>query len=377
MADLIELRHLLHQNPELAHREAGTYATLERVFADYKPDELLDFNDGGKGFLFKGKNNGPVSVFRAELDALPIDEINDMEYASAVPGVSHVCGHDGHMAILTGLGERISSNRPVAGDTMLLFQSGEETGTGADQVCRHPLFMGLKADHIFGLHNIPGLELHTVTTKPGVFSAGSTGMVIELKGKTSHAAEPENGINPDQAVAEIIRLVHALNLKKKQLQEITFATLIRIDLGEEAFGTSPGFARILITLRSLQKEGIPQLRSTLENEIRSICRDQDLSVEFSYKEVFPATVNSGEDSELVRQAALKNNLPYTELAEAYRWSEDFGYYLETISGCFFGLGAGVQQPALHNPDYDFPDRLIDSGVRMFFSIYKKLHLINE
>lgn len=374
MADLIQLRHLLHQHPELAHCEIKTFDTLKKKFEAFGPDETLDFDEGGKGFLFRGETKGPVTVFRAELDALPISEINTLEYASVVPGVSHVCGHDGHMAILTGLGERISRNRPLSGDTMLLFQSGEETGTGAEKVCQHDQFKRLHADNIFALHNIPGLAQHTITTKTGIFSAASTGMVVELTGKTSHAAEPEHGINPDRAVAEIIQLIHSLNQSKRNSQEITYATVIQINLGEEAFGTSPGFARMLITLRSLERNGIPQLRESLQKEIRTICAAHELSVDFDYREVFPATVNSKECFDIVYNAALGNGLSFTELGEPFRWSEDFGYYTEHIPGCFFGLGSGVRQPALHNPEYDFPDSLIDTGEKVFFSIYKNLHL---
>jgi metal-dependent amidase/aminoacylase/carboxypeptidase family protein len=130
---------------------------------------------------------------------------------------------------------------------------------------------------------------------------------------------------------------------------------------------------VLITLRSLKKNGIAQLRQSLEDGIKSICLDQDLFAEFDYKEEFPAIVNSGEGLEIVRRAASENKLPYKELDEAFRWSEDFGYYTNNTKACFFGLGAGVSQPALHNPDYDFPDPLIDSGLKMFYSIYKRLH----
>jgi len=373
MAELRKLRQLLHKYPELAHHEVNTFATIKKRFEAFNPDEILDFHAGGKGFLFKGSEKGPVSVFRAELDALPISEINHLEYSSKHPGVSHVCGHDGHMTILTGLGELISHLRPSLGKTLLLFQSGEETGTGAKLVSEHPLYRSLRANQVFALHNIPGLNLHTVTTKTGIFSAASTGMVIELTGKTSHAAEPENGINPDKAVSQIIQLIHALNSKKQDLQEITYATVIQIVLGEEAFGTSAGFARLLITLRSLEKNGISQLRDSLEKEINSICKKQRLSVVFEYKEEFPAVSNTKEELDLVHNAASENRLPYIELEEPFRWSEDFGYFSETTKACFFGLGAGISQSALHNPDYDFPDELIDSGVNMFFSIYKQLH----
>lgn len=373
MNELIQLRQFLHQYPELSNEESSTSETILKHFEELGPDEVITFGKGGFGIQFTGKKPGPQTVFRAELDALPISEETNAGYASSRPGVSHACGHDGHMTILAGLGKKIAEDRPVQGNVLLLFQSAEETGEGAEAVMDHPGFKALKPGYIFALHNIPGVPMSTILIKEGIFAAASAGMTITMRGKTSHAAEPEFGINPDKAVAKTVQVVHDINRELNERPMMTFATVINIRLGEIAFGTSPGYAEVRLTLRSFEHHGINDLKESLRTAISRICKDQKLEVSFSFSEEFAAIHNHQVCTDIIRKAANENKLPVQDLQYPFRWSEDFGYYTGKINGGFFGLGSGDQQPALHNPDYDFPDALIEPGIGMFYSIYKDLH----
>ena len=375
--EIIELRHEIHRNPEVSNNE---YKTSERIVNFIKkllPDEIINLSKTGKAFVFKGKEAGKTLMFRSELDALPIAEQSSLTYSSINQSVSHVCGHDGHMAILAGLAQKISNEPPKYGKVVLLFQPAEEVEQGAKDMVEDPAFKRIEPDYIFALHNIPGIEKHNIVMKRGSFSAASKGMIIKLFGKTAHAAEPENGISPSNAISKIISQLNVLIENKSLFNDLTLLTIIHIRLGEISFGTSPGYAEIRVTLRSFENEDMEVLTSYSEKIIKEISKAENLKCEISYSEEFPASVNNDECVSFVEQSAKQNNLEIEYLEKPFKWSEDFGYYSQQYKSCLFGLGAGIMQPPLHNPDYDFPDEIIETGINTFYSIYEKINLKNE
>lgn len=366
--DIIAFRKKLHQHPELSKHEAETARRVKKFIAQFKPDDVVDAIGGhGIAFIFNGLKEGPTVMLRSELDALPIAETNDMPYRSVYDNVSHKCGHDGHMAILSAVASILASKRPPTGRVVLLFQPAEETGTGAELVVNDPKFKQLSADYVFALHNLPGYESSSIIVSDSTFASASKGMLIKLHGKTSHAGEPERGINPAQAVANILN--HLLYLpQNKEFADFVLITIVHVKLGEIAFGTSAGYAEIRATLRAYQNPDMEQLTQKSEEFIRHTARNQKLEVEISYTEEFPATVNHPEASEIVRHAATDAQLAVVELKQPFRWSEDFAHFTLAHQGALFGLGAGTKQPQLHNPDYDFPDKIIESGAEVFHNI---------
>ena len=253
--ELLNLRRNIHSEPELAGEEVATASKIEKFISAYSPDEIIK-NIGGNGlaFVFNGRNEGPAVLFRSELDALPIDEINEFDYRSKYKDKGHKCGHDGHMTVLAGLAMRISSSRSFKGKVILLFQPAEETGEGAARVLKDEKFSKLDPDYVFAFHNLPGYKTGSVIIKEGSFASASKGMIIKLTGKTSHAAEPENGINPSSAVAEIIRRYSALPKELKGAKDFVLTTIIHARIGERAFGTSPGYAELMATLRAYRND---------------------------------------------------------------------------------------------------------------------------
>ncbi|MDQ2178690.1 amidohydrolase [Marinifilum sp. D714] len=373
MRNIIALRQELHKYPELSNKEFETSGRIVRFFEDLCPDKIIKLGPTGLAFVFEGKENGKTLMFRAELDALPIAETNNLTYASANDGVAHACGHDGHMAIISGLAQKITDHRPLNGKVVLLFQPAEEVEQGAYDVVNHPDFNKIQPDYIFALHNIPGEEKHKILIKEDSFAAASKGLTIKLFGKTSHAAEPENGINPANAISKIIQQLHQLRNRKTQFEDVILLTIIHIQLGDIAFGTSPGYAEIRLTLRSFNNNDMDLLSSHTEQIIKRIAREENLKSIMEYSEVFPATVNDKECVELIQESARENQLSIKTISKPFKWSEDFGYYTEKYKGGFFGIGAGLNQPALHNPNYNFPDEIISTGVNIFFSIYHKIN----
>lgn len=372
--EIIKLRQNLHKHPEISNCEFNTSNTITNFINELNPDQIINLSKTGKAFVFRGKHEGETVIFRAELDALSISEQTNLPYTSANNNVAHSCGHDGHMAILAGLAVRVSENRPNKGRVILLFQPAEELEQGANDVVNDDAFRQIEPDYIFGLHNIPGIKKHKIVVKSDSFAAASKGMTVKLTGKTSHAAEPENGISPVIAIAKIINQLDNLKKNKSLFNDFVLLTIIHIRLGEIAFGTSPGEAEIMITLRAFENHDMEKLTLESENICRNIAQTENLKIEISYNEVFPATVNSKECVLLIENAAKNNNYALEQLETPYKWSEDFGYYTEKYKGGFFGLGSGINQPALHNSNYDFPDDVIETGVNMFYSIYQEICL---
>ena len=369
-ANIIELRHELHKHPEVSNNEYKTSERIVNFMKPLMPAEIINLGKTGKAFVFKGKEAGKTIVFRAELDALPILEKNSLAYLSVNPNVSHMCGHDGHMAILAGLAQKIAKESFQYGKVVFLFQPAEEVEQGALDVVNDPAFKTINPDYIFALHNIPGVKKHNIVVKNGSFSAASKGMTIRLLGKTAHAAEPENGISPADSISQIISQLHKLRDDKSLFKDLILITIIYIQMGEISFGTSPGYAEIRVTLRSFENEDMDVLITNSEKIINEISKAENLEYEISYSEIFPASVNNQECFRFVEQAAKQNNYKLDYIEKPFSWSEDFGYFAQEYKTALFGLGSGVSQPPLHNPDFDFPDEIIETGINMFYTIYK-------
>lgn len=369
---LIQLRQLLHKNPDLSGDEGNTALIIGDFLRQYKPDKIIT-NVGGHGVIaeFKGKSKGPTVLFRCELDALPIEEKNTITYASVNAGKGHLCGHDGHMTMVAGLASSLQE-RPNKGRVLLLFQPSEETGKGAIQMIQDPVFKSYQPDYVFAIHNIPGYPLHQVVLSKSNFASSSCGMVIELKGKPSHAAEPEKGVNPANAIAKIILSINGLTENRTIFKDVVLVTPIHVRLGKLAYGTSPGDGILHFTLRSYRNDDMFRLKEMLEKTTESIASDEKLTLHISYEEEFPATVNNPECTDLVADVCKENGIDSILLNKPFRWSEDFGHFTERFSGSLFGLGSGLKQPALHNPDFDFPDELIITGTNLLKGIYTKL-----
>ncbi len=368
---LIELRRDLHQNPEVSGQEVETARRIAGFFKQIGYDHMVTGLGGtGVAVIFEGAESGPTSLFRCELDGLPIQEEGSREYVSQKPGVSHVCGHDGHMAIIAGLGMLMSNHRPKRGRVILLFQPAEETGEGARAVLDDVEFKSLIPDFAFALHNLPGFPLHQILLKKGTFAAASVGMKILLKGRNAHSAHPEAGNSPALALAEIIDLLEKL---PQQVEDFTLVTVVHAKLGEINFGTTPGEALICATLRAFSNDVRDKLVKLAQQKAEVIAKKYRLGVTFSYTESFAASHNHHEAFDLGLKASENLDFPVRIIDQPFRWSEDFGLFSDHTKTLLFGLGSGEQQPQLHEPHFDFPDELIQTGIRMFSSIVDELH----
>ncbi len=367
---VIELRHELHRNPELSGVEVQTAERIARFFEPLRPDMILK-NLGGNGVavVFSGTAPGSTVLLRAELDALPIQEINQLPYGSLHPGIAHKCGHDGHMAILAAVGLELSANRPDRGRVVLLFQPAEETGAGAAAVICDPRFTEIAPDFVFALHNLPGFPAGQTIIRSGSFTSASRGMTVKLFGASAHAAQPETGLSPAIAMAQIIERLSNVPLDIAPVEEIAFATVVGAKLGEKAFGTAPGEAEIWATLRTETDAAMEQIVTYAEKIVNDFADFFNLAVLIEYTDIFSATINSSRASDIVRRSSKKNSM--LELERPFRWSEDFGCFTAIAEGALFGIGSGVGIPELHNNHYDFPDEVITPASQIFLQIIEQ------
>ncbi|MEC5165444.1 amidohydrolase [Flavobacterium sp. PL11] len=373
LKELIELRKELHQYPELSGKEFETRKRILSFLENYSPDKLIP-SLGMTGFaaIYKGQKTGNTVLFRCELDALPIQEINTFRHKSKNKSVSHKCGHDGHIAILCGLATELHKNKLEQGTVILLFQPAEEDGSGAQSVFLDPNFKHLQPDYVFALHNLPSYKMHQIVVKNNTFTCAVHSIIIKLEGKTAHAGEPENGINPALAIAEIIKEFNALIQSDLSQENYCLITPIYINMGSKAYGVSAGAGEIHFTVRSDSNAQMEIIEATLENVAKSIANKYDLNSKINWVQNFKANSNSDTAAEIIRKVAKKNHFEVVEKETPFTWGEDFGLFTQHYSGAMFGLGAGLNTAALHNPDYDFPDEIIGTGVKMFYQISKEL-----
>ena len=369
MDQLIKLRQELHQYPEVSNREKETAQRISGFLRSTSPDDLIQ-NIGGHGVaaVYNGKTGGASVMLRCELDALPIREINEMEYRSKNDGVGHKCGHDGHMTILCGVASLLAEKRPEYGRVILLFQPAEETGEGAARVLADEKFSSIEPDFIYALHNLPGFKRDRIILKDNIFASASRGMIIHLKGAPSHASHPEDGKNPALAASQIIQHLFEIPQMHTQLHRASLITPVAIRVGSPAFGTSAGDGEVMATLRTHEEDDMKRMAERAEMVARKIAELHELEAGISWTEGFEAVNNDRECTDIINMIAKEQHLDTYKVKHPFPWSEDFGLFTGHYKGALFGLGAGIDQPQLHNNDYDFPDEIIKTGINMFRNI---------
>ncbi|SMF10619.1 amidohydrolase [Pseudobacteriovorax antillogorgiicola] len=371
-SELITLRRQLHENAELSHHESTTQTLLKDFLKNRSCESIIDLCDG-KAFMaiFDSGKPGPHVVFRADLDALPILEKPGKDYGSKNEGVSHMCGHDGHMTIVSSLAGGWQDVL-THGKLGLLFQHAEELGEGAIEVMADEAFLDWKPDHIFGFHNIPGEDLGTVVVGDKVFASASTGLRISIEGQTSHAAHPEMAKTALKVIPKLLSLAETLE-QSYPSESFFLATPVQVRIGEENFGITPGDGRLSFTLRAFDEELLNKNMEQLLESCEELCREYGLSYKHELIEPFPSTGIDEVMTQVVAEATEElRSLTLQRRSYPYYWSEDFGHYTKKIKGSYFGLGIGKDKPSLHDPHYDFDDKALEIYPELLSLILKKV-----
>jgi amidohydrolase len=374
----IELRHRLHQIPELRYEEIQTAATI-RAELDRLNIKHIDGVAGAPTATIAtiGEASRGCIALRADIDGLPINEATGLPYASTHPGRMHACGHDGHSANLVGVAsmlKSLESKLPVC--VKLIWQPAEEGGAGAEKLVQAGVLdgrLGPKVEAIFGLHGWPGLKVGLVSTKPGPILAATDSFTVQFRGRGCHGAYPHLGRDPIVAMAEAI-----INLQQVVSRDIdpTDSAVVTVGIvnGGSAINVIPDLVQFSGTARSLHSGMRKKLRESMERRCSGIAQAHDCELMFTWEEGYPPTTNDPAMAEYVIKVARQTlgDQNFIPVNRPSMGGEDFAYYLEKIPGCFFFVGVEPLNtngyPPLHSDRFDFTDSALPIAMRMFGEI---------
>ena len=348
---VIQLRHALHACPEVSGKEEKTKALLMDFLKTHTTMELYPCGDGFYAAHRETAPSKPSLALRADYDALALPD----------GMASHLCGHDGHAAALCGAA-LLAEGKTFDRNIFFLFQPAEETGAGAER-CTELLCKEAVAE-IYGAHNLPGFPMGQVVTRPGTFACASRGLTLTFQGKPTHAAYPENGVSPAQAVGELLCALPSLS-NPDRFSGMTLCTVIGVQMGEKAFGAAAACSDVWLTLRAERDRDLSALNDTILNCSKALAKKHGLAFSHAVQDVFPATENTASCAQKVLDLCGGELLPVP-----MRWSEDFGHYLKSCPGAFFGIGAGETHPPLHTENYEYPDALLMPTIRAFLALMR-------
>jgi len=371
---LIAWRRAIHMRPELGFQEVNTAALVARTLQEVGVHVETGVGDTGVvGTLGQGP---PVVALRADMDALPIQELNDVPYASQVPGVMHACGHDAHVAILLGVAALLAESPPPRGQVRFLFQPseegvGEDGKSGAVRMLEDGALEGV--DAVFGLHAFPDKPAGTVGVTPGPAFAAADSFHLTVRGRGGHGAYPHRTVDPIVLSAQVITAIQTIVARRLRPLDSGVVTAGSIHGGTKS-NIIPSEVKITGTIRSFR----PEVRELLFAELERACGvaralggDFDLHI----GEGYPPTVNDAAMAAFVRQVAAdllgaaQVHTPDPEMG-----AEDFSFFLERVPGCYFRLGTGHPgEPAagLHNPHFDIDEGALPVGVAVLAEIARR------
>lgn len=369
-ARMIQWRHDLHRHPEFGFEETRTAGFVAETLRRFGAEVVEGVGGTGVvGTLRNGASNRTIAL-RADMDALLIGEKSALDWASATPGKMHACGHDGHTAMLLGAASMLSAEGGFDGTVRLIFQPAEEWGRGAQAMLDDGLMTRFPFDEIYGLHNLPGLPVGHVETRPGPIMSAEDIFEITLTGKGGHASQPQWGSEvmvPACALVMDLQTIVARRLNPADTAVVSVTEL----LTDGTRNALPGEARILGDARSFR----PEVSAKIEEEMRGIAAGiatrYGIRAEVAYSREFVPLVNDESLTAEVAEAAATVSKQVVQRAEPLTASEDFARFLAHVPGSFCFIGNGEDSAPLHNSDYDFNDDALVHGARLHAAIARR------
>ncbi|MBN9061703.1 MAG: amidohydrolase [Rhizobiales bacterium 65-9] len=361
-------RRHLHENPEILYEVHETAAFVADKLRSFGVDEVVTGlgRTGVVGVIRGGKAGpGKTIALRADMDALPMDELTDLPYKSKRPGAMHACGHDGHTAMLLGAAKYLAETRNFSGTAVMIFQPAEEGGNGAEAMVKDGLMERFGVDEVYGLHNDPTLAIGQFGIRPGALMAAMDKFTIEISGKGSHGAAPHLSIDPVFIASQLIGALQSIASRNVDpLDSVVVSTCV-VQAGS-AFNIIPQTAKLVGTVRTLNET----TRDLAERRMTEICAGLAASfgatIDVDYWRGTPVLVNDEAKTALAVSIASEVAGPDAVNAgvKPIMGGEDFAFMLNARPGAFIFLGNG-DTPYCHHPAYDFSDEAIPFGVSYF------------
>jgi hippurate hydrolase len=370
--EIAELRRSIHAHPELRYEEHQTADLVAAKLAEWGLEVHRGLGKTGVvGILRDGSGNRSVGL-RADMDALPIQELNTFGHRSTHDGRMHACGHDGHTAMLLGAARHLSRHRHFNGTVTFIFQPAEEGGAGAKAMIEDGLFKRFPVDAVFGLHNWPGMPAGQFGVRPGPIMASSNEFHIRIKGMGAHAAMPHNGRDPVFAAVQIANGLQGVITRSKKPLDTAVLSITQIHAGD-AVNVVPDFAELAGTVRTFTLGTLDLIEERMRKIIEATASAYDCEVEFDFRRNYPPTVNDEQQAQFA--AGIMQEIVGAENVDANveptMGAEDFSFMLLEKPGCyaFIGNGTGGHRDQghglgpcmLHNASYDFNDEILSLG----------------
>ena len=370
--DMQRWRRDIHAHPEIAFMEKRTSALVARELAALGLQ--VDCGLAGTGVVATlSCGEGPRIGLRAEMDALSMEEANQFAHRSLAPDVMHACGHDGHTAMLLGAAKQLSRNSHFSGTVRFIFQPAEENEGGAKRMLEEGLLERFPCDAVYALHNWPSLPAGQFAINRGPMMAAFDTFEIEVRGSGTHAAMPEMGCDPFVPVAEILLALQTIPSRRLSALDAAVISVTQVH-GGDTWNVIPEAVMIRGTVRCFSET----VRDTIESHVRTMAQSiavaHGATTGITYERRYPATVNSGKEAEFAAGvAATMATTPVHIDRGPSMASEDFGFLLQKIPGAFIWLGARDEQHSvpLHNPLYDFNDRILEIGARYWVRLIQQ------
>jgi hippurate hydrolase len=363
-ADITAWRRDLHMHPELqydVHRTAGSVANKLKAFGC---DEVVTgLGRTGVVGVIRGRKSGSGKTIglRADMDALPIEEANELPYKSTVPGKMHACGHDGHTAMLLGAARYLAETRNFSGTAVVIFQPAEEGGGGGKAMVDDGLMDRFGIEEVFGMHNYPGMPVGAFGIRPGPVMAAADALTIDIEGIGAHAARPHLGVDTVLVGAQIINALQSVVSRNVDPLKSAVVSICMFRAGNTD-NVIPQTVQLRGTARSLAPEVRDLLEKRLPVVVESTAAAYGAKARLTYKRGYPVLVNHEKQTEFAASVAgqIAGQDKVDTALPPMMGAEDFSFMLNTRPGAFIWIGNG-SSAGLHHPSYNFNDEAIPFG----------------
>ncbi|HZK01971.1 MAG TPA: M20 family metallopeptidase [Anaerovoracaceae bacterium] len=369
---LKKYRRDLHMIPELGYEEYKTHAYILNALKGY-PCEITEFEPTGVCAYFKAKNSRKkgTTAFRSDMDALSIDELNNVSYASKHKGIMHACGHDGHMSMLLGFAGILAEGiDDLPTNVLLIFQPAEESPGGARAIADSGILENYDVQNIFALHLGPSNKPGAILGRPMEMMARSSELTITIEGKSAHIATPHKGIDSLHIGCLLVNALYEMEESLIPLDEFRLIRFGKFSAGTVRNTIAKG-ANLEGTLRTFSDDIFDKLiietnRIATDFEKRFGC-----SIKIHHTEGYPAILNNPQLFAMAKDALCKGDFPvvpeFITLRKPPMTSDDFSYYLKKVPGLYLFLGTGNKKP-LHSSNFDFDESVLEIGVNVYIRL---------
>ncbi|MEH6652183.1 MAG: M20 aminoacylase family protein [Motiliproteus sp.] len=366
IAQMTEWRRHMHRFPECGFEVQQTSEFIAEKLESWGIEVVRNIGQTGVvGVLRSGEGNASIGL-RADMDALHIHEQNTFEHCSRHDGKMHACGHDGHSAMLLGAACHLAKTSDFNGTVYFIFQPDEEHGQGAQAMIDDGLFERFQIDAVYGMHNLPGLPEGSFTVRPGSLMASESSFEITIDGVGGHAAMPHMGVDPIVVGAQVVLALQTI--VSRNLSAIAETAVISATefITNGTVNVIPSQVTIKGDCRSFTEDSLAKIEQSMERIVAGICQAAGAGYRFEFINTFYPTVNSETETRYAIEAAEKvlGNDNVNGSCDPFTISEDFSSMLRVKPGCYALLGNGTESVggcALHNPEYDFNDRILEKG----------------